>query len=183
MPPCAESDGGVPTTHAAVQADRSRHDPLGESVRGHGQGAVRPGAAPGSGPDLPAERSEPRRSSLAIRCAGARPRLQARPSGAGRLLRFPRRLPACRVSSPTGVLSRDRQVTHSSPARETADGERFMNRRLVWVAFALSLAGGLALAAFRYWPRSPEAKPISDDPRLTYPTPYLNVDPGVKYVG
>src|SRR5207302_431327 len=28
----------------------------------------------------------------------------------------------------------------------------------------------------------PEAKPISD-PRLTYPTPYLNVDPGVKYVG
>src|SRR5207302_6644540 len=65
-----------------------------------------------------------------------------------------------------------------------AHGESLMKRRLVWVALGLALVGCLALGVYRYWPASPEATPVaSDDPRLTYPTPYLNVRPSVKYVG
>src|SRR5262249_53136374 len=42
---------------------------------------------------------------------------------------------------------------------------------------------GLLLAAWKWWPR-PAAPPKEDeDPRLTFPTPYRNVHPEVRYVG
>ncbi|MBY0228311.1 MAG: hypothetical protein K2W96_03415, partial [Gemmataceae bacterium] len=51
---------------------------------------------------------------------------------------------------------------------------------LVATAF---VAVAAAVAAFFLWPRSAAPNTGSDDPRLSYPTPYLNVRPGVGYVG
>jgi Flp pilus assembly protein TadD len=61
--------------------------------------------------------------------------------------------------------------------------------RAGWLALLVSLVLGLlALGAVWTWhaarkgePAAPTAEP--DDPRLTYPTPYRNVRPEVKYVG
>src|SRR5947209_2940305 len=56
------------------------------------------------------------------------------------------------------------------------------------VAAVLAALGLSAYAAWKWWPGASEvpAAPASaapDDPRLTYPTPFRNVRPGVKYVG
>jgi len=44
------------------------------------------------------------------------------------------------------------------------------------------------IAAWKWWPRASEITrheltPVPPDPRLTYPTPFLNVRPEVKYMG
>jgi tetratricopeptide (TPR) repeat protein len=63
----------------------------------------------------------------------------------------------------------------SAPSRPWA-------RRLLLAAAAL-LLGLLAFVAWQWRPGDETPEPGNPDPRLTYPTPYRNVRPEVKYVG
>src|SRR5262245_57264417 len=64
-------------------------------------------------------------------------------------------------------------------------------RRAAAVVVAVLLAGGAAVLAAQRWlgPRSPQSSPPSStdskrfDPRVSYPGPYRNVRPEVRYVG
>ncbi len=66
---------------------------------------------------------------------------------------------------------------HPDPPAPPAPARRLLAPLLA----AALLASGLA--AWRFWPRPRPAGPESDDPRLTFDTPFLNVRPEVGYVG
>jgi hypothetical protein len=58
-----------------------------------------------------------------------------------------------------------------------------MPAKRAWSA-AIVLAAAVALLAWAIWPRRIADEAVaSDDPRLSYPTPYRNVHPQVRYVG
>src|SRR5216684_6970411 len=54
-------------------------------------------------------------------------------------------------------------------------------RRIIFSSILVVVV--LLVVAFVKWGRKPEISQEDQDPRLTYPTPYRNVHPDVKYVG